>query len=308
MKNTYSLLFAASTLIGTCVTSQAATVTQSVTSANASSEWNDAIWDSPAVVPTSGNDYVSNASITPALTGSGALTRLGGSVTSRVRAYAIAGSGTFAGNSLEIVANTELLLKESGTYTANLTLNGGYIRLSPDSTSAATLAGTLNVASSSVLGVANAGSSITISSTVTGSGNLRLAVGLGAGTITFDDGAGTSLSTYTGILDIGSTDASQANGTIVFSQAYDLSLSGITMGDHSTADVLKLDADVTVGSFSFGGVALADGTYDIAALNAAYGTGSQFAGTGNLIVGVPEPSAALLGSLGALALLRRRRA
>lgn len=283
----------------------AATITQTVN--DGGTGWNSALWGPPtAAAPTSGNDYVTASGLAAS-----APTQLGASVTGRVRA--ITGQETFAGDSLEIVSNTELLIKNSGTYTANIILNGGIVRLSPNTAANATLAGTINVAANSVLGsVQFATQAFTISSTVTGSSTLRLAGGTANNqTITFDDGVGTSLNGFAGTIDIGGgqTNAGGANRvTVDFNQAYNMTLAGILMGGYSTADILNLDASISVASFTFGGSpTLVADTYTTSELNALYGNGSQFTGSGTLTV-IPEPAAALLGGLGLLGLLRRRRA
>lgn len=244
--------------------------------------WNSALWGSPAAAPTAGNGYVTAAFAlndpsrlgTPNLTG-------------RIRA--ITGQETFTGDALDIVPTTELLIKNGGTYTANITLNGGLIRHSPNAAAAATLTGTLHVAADSVLGSVQSGTQVfTIASTITGNSTLRLAGGTAANqTITFDDGAGTSLSGFAGTLDIGGglTNAGAANlVTVDFNQPYDMSGTAVVMGGYATADVLNLDANITVESFTFAGAPLAGGIYDVATLNATFGTGTQFTGTGTLTV------------------------
>lgn len=271
--------------------------------------WNSSLWGSPAASPTSGNDYMTASGFFSA-----SATRLGTpGVTGRIRG--IASQGTFGGNFLEIVPNTELLLKDAGTYSADITLNGGVVRWSPNSAGNATLAGTINVASDSVLGSVQSGAQIfTIASAITGSSTLRLAGGTGANqTIAFDDGSGSSLNGFAGTLDIGGGQDNSGNPNLVtvnFNQAYDMSLAGITMGDYLTADVLNLGANITVGSFSFNGSSLGGGTYDVATLNSDFGSGSQFTGTGTLtIAAVPEPGSMALAALGgglALLLVRRR--
>lgn len=279
-------------------TVHAATITQTANDGGVG--WNSAtLWGGSA--PASGNDYVTASGLAAS-----SATALGAStnVTGRVRM--IAGQTSFGGDSISVSAGTEILGKDAGTYTANVILNGGILRWSPNAGANATMAGTINVAANSVLGSVQSNASIfTISSTITGSSTLRLATGTGTNqTITFDDGAGLSLNEFAGTLDIG---GGGTRAIVDFNQAYNMGLAGITMGNHLTADILNLDASITVESFSFGGNSLAAGTYSTTDLNGSFGTGSQFTGTGNLIV-IPEPSAALIGGLGLLALLRRRRA
>lgn len=283
-------------------------IAQTVNSANNSSEWNDAVWGGlPAAAPTAANNYVTATGFFAANN-----TFLGVNVTGRMRAYAATGSGglgggTFLGNSLTVIAGTELLVKEAGTYNANLTLSGGVLRFAPDTSVNATWGGSINVASDSILGVVRSGggSAFTIASTLTGSSTLRLASGQTAGVnnvITFDDGVGTSLNGYSGLFDIG---GGTIRVTVDFNQPYNLSLANLRMGAYSTLDVLNLDANITVGSFNFGATPLAGGIYNASALNGTFGNGSQFTGAGTLTV-VPEPSSmALVSSLGMALFLAR---
>ena len=269
-----------------------ATITQTFNSTSSSTDWNTALW--AGAVPTAENDYVTDASL-----GSSGTSRLGTNVGGRVRDYT---GSTFAGNSLTIVANSELLLKQTGnqTSTANIILDGGVLRLSAGTSSQATVAGTINVASESYLGVADNGSPVlTISSALTGSSLLHVASGLGAGTVVFNG----DLSGFTGTLSFGGGDAA---GTYDFDQDYDLSAASMVVNTLRT-EVLNLDQAITVGSFMFGDSALSAGTYDVATLNSTFGTGTQFTGTGSIEV-IPEPSTmALLGVMGgALVLVRRR--
>ena len=257
-----------------------AQVVQTVNSTGSATAWNGAIWGTPATTPTSGNGYATAAGlISPSATNLGT----GTDVTGRVRAYDE--SPGFNGDALTLVSATELLLKGAGTtYTANLVLNGGILRFSPDAGGNVTLAGTLDVASDSVLGLVQSGiSTLTIGSTLTGNGVLRLAAGQNNGnSLIFDDGAGLSLNGFEGTLEIGGGASAVVVG---FNQPYDMSLAEVAMGSHSTADVLALNADITVKSFTFGASVVAPGTYSVATLNATYGSGSRFTGTGSLTVG-----------------------
>lgn len=262
----------------------AATVVQ--TANDGGTGWNSVqVWGG---VPATGNDYVTMSfSLSDA-------SRVGTpNITGRVRG--ISGQPTFAGDSLEIGPDTELLLKNTGTYTANIILSGGLIRHSPNVAENATLAGTIKVASDSVLGsVQSATQVFTVASTITGSATLRLAGGTGANqTITFNDGAGGALDGFEGILDIGG--GQQNNGaanpvTVDFDQPYVMNNATMTMGRHPTADILNLDADISVKAFAFNGAGLEIGTYNVEALNATFGNGFQFTGTGTLTVTVGTSS------------------
>lgn len=273
----------------------AATITQ--TGGTTEPFWNAAaIWNGTAAEV--GNDYVTTAGLNTAnSSGLGAANDL----TGRVRDT----GSTFDGDSLRIVASTELLMKQEAgqTSTANLILDGGILRYSPNNANTtATLAGTLNIASASVIGVVRAtGNSIlTITSTLTGSADVRLAAAQAATNSLVFTG---DLSAYTGTFNVGGGGALL---TLNLAQEYVLPNLGLAYGDFATADRLNLTHDISIGSFSYGGNSLAAGEYTVDDLN-AFGTGSQFLGSGTLTV-IPEPAAALLGSLGLLGLLRRRRA
>lgn len=278
----------------------AAIITQTV-SAGGGVDWNANLWDSPASAPTAGNDYVTAAG----LIGS-AVTDLGSgtNITSRVRL--VSSGTTFAGDSLTISAGTELLGKDVGTYSANIILNGGIMRWAPDAGSNVTLGGTINVAADSVVGVVQSNAStFTISSTLTGSSNLRLAAGHGAThTLRFSG----DLSGYTGTFNVGKDITFDNLLTLNLAQEYNLPNLNLVYRGLGSVDRLNLSHDISVGSFSFGASSLDPGTYTAAQLNTLYGSGSQFLGDSSLTVIIPEPSVALLGGLGMLALLRRRRA
>jgi lysophospholipase L1-like esterase len=263
----------------------AAQMVQTINSVGTTTEWNDAIWGSPAATPTGADVFQSAAGFF-----SSSVTDIGPSVTGRVRAYGAGSSAnpTFLGNALVLVSSTELLLKDtSTTYTANLVLNGGEVRMSPNSGGSMTLSGTINVNANSYLGVAqsSSGNILTVSSTLTGSNTLHLAAGQNTGhTITFDDGTGISLNGFAGILDIGNQTGNWNSAIVDFKQAYLMTNAGLAMGDYASHDVLKLEADITIGSFSFAGSSIAAGTYTAIQLNSLAGNGSQFTGNGSLTV------------------------
>jgi hypothetical protein len=259
----------------------AATFVQTVNSTGSTTAWNNAIWGSPAAVPAGSHAYVTASGLmsadssiflgTPAVTG-------------RLRAYAGSnGNPVFAGDSVTIVSGTELLMKEAGTFHAAVILDGGILRFSPNESANATMTGGLSVIADSVLGaVQSAACTFTIASTITGTGTLRLATGTATNqTITFD-GEVNALNGFAGTLDIG---GGSTRAIVDFNQAYDMALADLAMGKHATADILNLDANITVASFSFGANSpLAAGTYTTAGLNGLYGNGSQFTGSGTLTV------------------------
>lgn len=294
MKTPLTLLAAS---VVTLASSQAAVVNQT-TSAAAGVYWNafNNWGPNAASAAAPGNTYFT----TSGLIGSTA-SGLGADATFTGR---IRDNGTtFAGDSLTISASTQLLLKNGAgaTSSANLILNGGIITYGPDGAGglSANLTGTLNVAANSLIGL-GANNTLNINSTVTGSNvlNLRSSDGL-TNIISF----GGNLAGFTGTIDIG---GGPAPVTLDFNQNYTL-LASIVMGTHASADIFRLDQNITVNAFTFGANALAANTYTVTQLNAAYGSGTQFTGTGTLTV-VPEPASLLFGALGSLVLFRRRRA
>lgn len=299
------LLIAFASITALAGTTTAAEITQNVSSSHGIS-WNDAIWANAA--PTSGNTYVVQTNSI-----SSASTDLGSSISGRVRAYAVSGSGAnggiFEGDSIRVVSGTELLLKESGDYSANVILDGGVLRFAPDNGGGiGSIGGTINVISHSVAGV-NQSSALTINSTIIGSASLRLAGGKAEGTaktITFSEIS--DFSGYTGLLDIGGG----ASEVIVNFGSGTHNLSGATLaldstGAFSTSDRLNLDGSVSVHSFLFESTSLASGIYSSADLNTLFTT-SRFTGLGSLIVAIPEPASfVMLAGLGALGFAGRRR-
>jgi hypothetical protein len=283
---------------------QSAVVNQTTNAASTNPTWNDTtVWGGAAPAP--GNTYVTTSGLMASTN-----SNLGVSITGRVRDNGT----TFGGDSLTISSGTELLLKQNSVSTpattGNVILNGGVLRLAPNSPGPGALAGTLNIAANSVLGAVSTGAEIfTISSTLTGSASLRLAAGGGSttNTILFNG----DLSGYTGTILVGGGD-----NLVTVDFALDYNLPNLSLAYDgigiTTLDDLNLTNNITVGSFTFGtgaNATLAAGTYTAAQLNATYGNGSQFTGAGSLTV-VPEPCSAvsLLGGVGMLLGLRRRRA
>jgi len=285
------------------------TIIQTANAANDTSfgNWNTALWGTPSASPTSGNSYITSGGFYAATANN-----LGTTTTGRVR-----DNGTvFAGDSLAIEAGTEALLKGSAgsTSNANLILNGGSIRYSPNVASSTTLAGTLQVASESYLGVAQtSNTTLTITSTLSGDALLHIAGGGNnpAGNPVMTISFAGDLSGFTGTFDLGggtnnTGGATAAVARLDFEQDYNLSMVDFLMGGHGTNDQLNLDQDLTFGSFTFNGNPLSAGTYDAAELNSLFGNGAQFIDGGGSLTVVPEPGATVLGGLGMLALLRRR--
>lgn len=279
-----SILAAAALAAGSA---QAATITMTVDNI----DWNDSMWGSPAGAPTSGNDYVT------AVTGNNI-----------VRISADGTSSTFGGDSLEVISGTRGLMKNvSSTATINgdLIISGGLVDHAPNSQSGGGLTGTLDVTNLVINGTGSEleGSiytdRFTIDGTLTGAGSLLL-----SGNRTNSEMFFTGISNYTGALTVGS---STGLFTVGFGVDYTFS-NTFTLGSN-TALELASGQTLTFGSGDLiaGVTTIADGTYSGAALDAL---GANFVNSGGtLVVGaIPEPSTALLGSLGALLLLRRRRA
>lgn len=281
------------------------TIVQTVNAPSSLPTWNDALWGSPSAAPTIGNDYVTASGLASASD-----TFLGVTVTGRAR-----DNGTsFLGDSLTVVPDTEILFKQQvgETSTANIVLNGGVLRYAPNNATApltGTLAGTINVASDSYIGMSQTlDSMFTVNSTITGSGLLHLAAGTSQSvTPTLSLEFGGDWSGFSGTLDIGGGTGSFTTLTLGFSQDYTLPSVSMTMGTHGTPDILSLANNLTLGSFTFDTTSLAAGTYDAGTLNGMFGNGSQFTGSGSLTV-VPEPATMAVACLaGAVMLLFRAR-
>ncbi len=273
-----------------------AAVIQTNSQNNTSDNWyHTGAWGGSA--PTSGNDYVTNASATGAFPATP--TGLGTSVTSRIRND---DTSTFAGDSLKIVTGTELLVRTAGTtHTGNIIVENATVR----SVHSTTLAGTLTTTTSGIIGLGST-NTLTINSDLTGDGTLYLRSSDGTPTIRFGGALLTAFSGFTGILEVGGGGAAPGVLTLDFDQDYVIPAT-LVMGTYSTPDILNLDQAVTVNHFKFGTTILAPDTYTADGLNDLFGNGSQFTGAGTLTVVIPEPGAALLGGLGSLILPRRRR-
>lgn len=276
--------------------SHAATIIQTVNQGSGAN-FNQAVWGPPtAVVPTVGNDYVSGTGFTAS-----GPTGFGSNFTGTVRNT---GNRTFLGDSLTIVANSRLQMSGGVATVGNLILDGGTIGTSATGVG---FAGAITVNSASIFGTGNTHVT-TITSTVAGSGTLNLRSSDLTPTLTFG-GAASAFNGFTGTLNIGWLDNEGAVGRLLvdFNDAYTMAGSIVmNTGAGYTPDILNFDAAVTVGAFAFGANNLAPGTYSSSDLDTAFGTSGRFTGAGSLTV-VPEPTAALLGGLGSLLLLRRRR-
>lgn len=292
----HSLLPFAGFSIISLASSHGATIIQTVNQGSGTN-FSAAVWGTPAATPTAGNDYVSGTGFAAS-----SINGFGGTYTGSVRN---AGVNTFAGDSLTVVTNSRFQMNTGTATVSNLIVDGGTIASGQNTT---VLNGGLSTNTSGTIGTGNV-FVMTINSTVAGSGTFNLRSSDGTPTMTFG-GAATAFNGFTGILNIGWNDNDGAVGRLLvdFNDAYTIpgSLIMDAIGSN-TLDIINLDAAVTVNSFQFGGVLLANGTYNEAQLDTVFGTTDRFTGAGSLTV-IPEPGAALLGGFGALALLRRRRA
>lgn len=265
-----SILFAGITSI-TLATGQADVINQIANST--AILWNEAGNWTGGAAASAVNSYVTVPGLAAA-----ADNGLGVNITSRLRDNAT----VFAGSSLTIVAGTEVLLKNgtNSTSSGNLILSGGAIRYGPNGNNPAittTLAGNLNIAADSVIGLGGNNTFI-VSSTLTGSGILGIRGATGATTSTLSFSG--NLSGFQGSFDVG---GGSGPITMDFNQDYNLAV-GVVMGGHTSVDILKLDQAITLKSFKFGATLLAPGTYTAAQLNPLFGNGSQFIGAGTLTI------------------------
>jgi len=237
----------------------------------------------------------------------------------------------------ETTASANLSVGELITLNGDGISNNGALRnRSGDNT----LTGAITLASHSR--IHSDADTLTIQNAITGNFNLTLG---GAGTVTLA-GTGANASTYTGATTVsagtllvtgqlGATKVTvgdnalvggggtlggdlhfETGAKLVFSQTETLKVNGTTVSfdDFSIANLAGFSNALPVGTyFLLGGTATVDST-NLAnlGLGNAYvmgDTGKQaYFQTGSLnLVVIPEPSAALLGGLGLLALLRRRR-
>jgi autotransporter-associated beta strand protein len=125
--------------------------------------------------------------------------------------------------------------------------------------------------------------------------------------------AGTLIAEITGVAP-GQYDQINVTGTVTLSGILDIQASGGTYALNNMIFLIlndDIDADAVSGTFSGlaqGATAATFGGFDWIISYEANSTGSSFLGGNDVALrAIPEPSATLLGSFGALALLRRRR-
>ena len=235
--------------------------------------WNSDLWGTPAGGPSAGNSYVTTAGLMDESD-----SRLGALFSSRVRSDAAADT-IFAGDSITLVAGTELLLKQSANELTegNIILDGGIIRLSAGNSCLATVAGTISVVSESYIGVSDFFMpELTISSSLSGDSVLHLAAGIDPGVIRFTG----NLSGFTGTLALG---GGEAAGTYDFDQNYDLPNVDVTVNP-LRKEVVMLDQDLKFNSFSFDGTSLLAGkAYSANDLVDFFGDGIEFVDAGGTL-------------------------
>lgn len=247
--------------------------------------WLDAVWDSPAVAPTSGNQYQTAQVGTNRVRTSPAL-QTGG------------GNSDFPGDSLLVVSGTQLLVKQEGTQTASiksgngdLGLDGGSILFDPDTVGSSP---TLDV---NQFGIGPSGGTIemaayvgtypytTIDGTLTGPGDLSI---------------GTSSATSTDDANITITDIAGYTGDITVYGAHGLDFNAdYHFPGTLTVDFLGrfyVDQHYT---FNQGGLILPQndvvepGYYDAQAFNLRVGD-YGYAFPGGSVTVLPEPGSAVL--------------
>jgi fibronectin-binding autotransporter adhesin len=231
----------------------------------------------------------------------------------------IAGDGAFTLGSL---SNKTLTLSGANTYTGATTINGGTLKLNAtgtiNNTSGVSLgtSGTFDVsAKSGGYTVSNLSGSGTVKGALTVS--TQLAIGNSPGTTSFANGLTLDSATYVYEMTggatpgVGSADLGNVTGTLTINAGSILDL--VELGTFTIGNRFTLFGYTTL-SGTFDG--LADGAefnddlankwqidYNDTSFGLNGGIGTSFV----TITAVPEPGAALLGGLGLLALLRRRR-
>ncbi|MBB5350050.1 hypothetical protein HNR46_000271 [Haloferula luteola] len=314
MKNTPFLLAVA--LTGLSAPASAITVTLTSGNAAGTSGINSATGWSNGAAPSAGNTYEAS--------------------TTWLRTPTSSGDFVFAGDSLQLNTGGAILTKNTGaqSLTANLILNGGFVRSGAGYSDTFTLAGTIHITSIGG-GIVADQSPFVISADLTGTSGTLVFANSGADVGSSASGPGrvmsyTGTSTFTGDLSVlasaeggvtfSSTSswtfgigASGVNNTITGSGAityagtflFDLTAASSVVGDSwllSSVTTQTFDSSFAVDGFANQG----DGTWT-QTIDPSKSYEFDTA-TGTLsVVAVPEPSVALLGLLGGLGLIRRRR-
>lgn len=239
-------------LLLTVLSAYAGTITIN-SAASGNVDWNSAIWGDPAAVPTTGNDYVHDDSSTAVLLG------LGGTY------------GSFAGDKLTLDSGTQLYNKGGGALGCTLYLNGG--QWQTRSGGNAIVLGSVRV---------EADSNILL---IDGSMELRTGLSSAAGaemSIGNFSQAGRSMvidaidNGFTGNFSIMDTGNADETWSMQFNRSYS-NATLVIQGNQNNADraaIYQLTNSISFKNVSMpngtgGKVALVQGTYDAAALDAA---------------------------------------
>jgi fibronectin-binding autotransporter adhesin len=249
------------------------------------------------------------------------------------------GGGALAGAGIHIGASKELVLN-AATAAINVTARvhnnaGGASAVTVVGPNTVTLSGTNTYTGNTTVNsgklVVNGNSSTSVLTTVNNSGTLGGSGTIGA--LTVLSGGTVAPGNSPGILSAGNTDLQAGStlsmeingpavgtgydrlnvtGTVSLAGALSVSLGGYTPVNSALFFILANDgADAITGTFSNAPTDGATYTFDGQQFQISYfgdTTGGTFTGGNDVVLmAVPEPQAALLGSLGVLALLRRRR-
>lgn len=230
-------------------------------------------------------------------------------------------SGATNANNLGLTktgAGTLTINGTSHSYTGNTLVNDGTLLVN----------GTVASSAFSVASGATLGGTGTIGGAVNVSGVLSpgASVGtLGSGTLSFTTGSTFAIDVDSTVAIGAGADLQQVTGALNLTGIVDLTLADLATAGTTTAfanntvfSLINYTGAWNTGTFTYNGNALADGATFAAGLNIwqidynANTGGSNFTGeylSGNFvnITAVPEPAALLLGSLGLLTLLRRKR-
>lgn len=244
-------------------------------SATGNVDWNSAIWGDPAAVPTSGNEYVHDGSVSATLLG------FGGTY------------GSFAGDRLTLDSGAVLFGKGGGATGGAIYLNGG--QWQTRSAGTAIILGNVRVTENSSILLVD--------------GNMELRTGLSSDsaavlTIGNYSQAGRSMlinavdSGFAGTFSISDSGLNPYTWTIRFEESYTnatLRIEG-SKNDATYAAIYQLTntirfADVLMPDGSGGLVTLSPGTYDAAALATAGVSSDYYNDLGGVIqVGPPPPA------------------
>lgn len=265
------------------MTGHSAIITQT---SGGSADWTDpAVWDGNPI--SAADDYVTDLA--------------GGAY---LRMSASGGDSTFVGNSLTVTTRA-LLKTQDATTTLNgdLILDGGWFSFAANGAGpwASTFAASnFNVVSSSTMSLGAFHNDTTIDSILTGAGDLLLYLENAPHvdpdqTITFN-----GINGFTGAFTVTEKLGVAFGTNYAFSNTF-------TLQDADSFLIVNSGQTLT---FDEGGLVdsngvVAPGSYSGASLDAL---GGNFLNNGGTVLVVPEPSVALLGGLGFLGLLRRRRA